>query len=366
MKHTDSISMLHLMFLAVTVISLKQQVTILGPLLTAAGRDSWLSVLSAILVLFPWIFVLLYINKKTNQEPLKDWLGQRTGKIGSAVLRLILVSFLLLNASFTIIEMLQWMSATFLPETPAVLMLILFTVLCVSLSTASIQIIVMMNIVILSAILFFGFFVAFTNLQVKSYELLQPFVEHGFEPVVKGMIYPASGISEVMLFLFLQHKVKERIRFKHLFVLFFTLTVLTLGTAIGSVAEFGPVEAANQRFPAYEQWGLISIGRFIEHLDFLSIYSWLAGAFIRVGVMLYIIADLFNVSENKKKIWSYIAPPFFFGSVSLLLISGSEFHEVKDTYVLPVTLIICLALSFFVAMIALFSRQSSKRLRQEI
>ena len=65
----------------------------------------------------------------------------------------------------------------------------------------------------------------------------------------------------------------------------FILMGLTMGPTIGAITEFGPIEAAKQRYPAYEEWGLGSIGRFIEHFDFLSIYQWLTGAFIRVGLL---------------------------------------------------------------------------------
>ncbi|WP_318616296.1 endospore germination permease [Sporosarcina sp. YIM B06819] len=366
MKHANSISMLHVIFLAMTVIGLKNHVTIIPPLLTDAGRDGWLSVLLATVVLLPWLLVLIYIHKKSNQEPLKDWLKQKLGKVGSSIFIFMLVICLLLQSAFTIIETLQWVNASFLPETPILLLMLLFTILCVLLITTSIQTIVMANAVVLVGVVSFGFFAAFTNLQVKNYDLLQPFFEHGFEPVLKGMVYPASGIVELTFFLFIQHEIKDRIRFKHYVTIIFILTVLTLGPLVGSITEFGPTEATKQRFPAYEEWGLVAIGRFIEHLDFFSIYQWLTGAFIRIGLMLYIIVDLFNLNGKKKEIWNYIAPPFFLISLSLLLISGSTFDEIKGKYVLPITLITYFVFSLFLAMVAFISGRTSRRSKHEM
>lgn len=368
MKHTGSISMLHVIFLSMTVIGLKNHVTILPPLLNVAGRDGWISVLLATLVLLPWGLLLLYINKKTNQTPMKDWLKQKIGKVGSSIfLFLVAISFLLL-ASFTISEALQWVKSTFLPDTPLILLLLLFTILCVFLITTSIQTIVITNVIVLVGVVTFGFFAAFTNIQVKNYELLRPFLEHGFEPVIKGMMYPASGIIELFLILFIQHKVKGQIRFRHYIAMIFILTGLTLGPLIGAITEFGPTEAAKQRFPAYEEWGLVALGRFIEHLDFFSIYQWLTGTFIRVGLMLYIIVDLFNlnVKNKKKKIWIYIAPPFFLISLLLLLMSGSLFDEMKGKYVLPITLFIYFIFTLFIFIVALISGKSSRRPKHEM
>ncbi|MBO1914435.1 GerAB/ArcD/ProY family transporter, partial [Microvirga sp. 3-52] len=107
---------------------------------------------------------------------------------------------------------------------------------------------------------------------VKNYELLQPFLEHGIQPILKTAVYPASGFVELLLFLFIQHKVKDRIRWYHFVVMLFILMGLTMGPTIGAITEFGPIEAAKLRYPAYEEWGIGTIGRYIDHFDFLSIY----------------------------------------------------------------------------------------------
>ena len=91
-------------------------------------------------------------------------------------------------------ETLQFVTNTFLPETPFIFLLIIFVILCVMLASTGIQTIVMVNVIVLFGVVGFGFFAAFTNFQVKDHNLLRPFFEDGFQPVIKGMIYPASGI----------------------------------------------------------------------------------------------------------------------------------------------------------------------------
>lgn len=124
MKHTGSISMLHIIFLTMTVIGLKNHVTIIPAILNVAGRDGWISVLSATMVLLPWIVLLLYIHKKTNMEPMKVWLRQKTGKVSSSIFVFLLATSLLVHASFTTSEMLQWIKYTFLTDTPSIALLI--------------------------------------------------------------------------------------------------------------------------------------------------------------------------------------------------------------------------------------------------
>lgn len=361
MKGVGSISILHVIFLSMTVIGLKNHVTIIPPLLDVVGRDGWVSVIMSAVIIFFWLFFLVYIQKKTNQEPIRDWLDGKIGKTGSTIVIYIIAIFLFILAAFTMVETLQWVNTTFLPQTPVTILLLIYTILCIFLVTTSLQTIVILNVFVLFGVVVFGFFVAFTNIQVKEYELLRPFFEHGFQPVIKGMIYPASGFIELLILLFLQHQFKERIRWYHFGIMLFILMGLTLGPLMGAIAEFGPTEAAKQRYPAYEEWGLVSIGRYIEHLDFFSIYQWLTGTFIRVSFLLYIIADLFKMTGDPKQIWRMIAPPFFLLCLPLIILNENIFLKVKGNYILTVTFVFFFLLSIFFLLVAFFSGKSSKK-----
>lgn len=365
MKGVGSISILHVIFLSMTVIGLKNHVTIIPPLLDVVGRDGWISVIMAAFIIFFWLFLLVYIQKKTNQEPIRDWLDGKIGKTGSTIVIYIIVIYLLILAAFTMVETLQWVNTTFLPQTPVIILLLIYTILCLFLVTTSLQTIVILNVFVLFGVVVFGFFVAFTNIQVKEYELLRPFFEHGFQPVIKGMIYPASGFIELVMLIFLQHQFKERLRWYHFAIILFILMGLTLGPLMAAVAEFGPTEAAKQRYPAYEEWGLVSIGRYIEHLDFFSIYQWLTGTFIRVSFILYVIADLLKMTGAPKQIWRMIAPPFFLLCLPLIILNENIFLKVKGNYILTVTFIFFFLLSIFFVIVAFFSGKSSQKKKSE-
>ncbi len=114
-----------------------------------------------------------------------------------------------------------------------IILLFIYTILCILLVTTSLQTLVILNVFVLFGVVIFGFFVAFTNMQVKGYELLRPFFEHGFQPILRGMIFPASGFIELLMLLFLQHQFKERIRWYHFAIMLAILIGLTLGPLIG-------------------------------------------------------------------------------------------------------------------------------------
>ncbi len=365
MKSVGSISILHVIFLSMTVIGLKNHVTIIPPLLDAAKRDGWLSVLFSGGIIFFWLFLLVYIQKKSKQELIRDCLTEKVGKVASSTVIYIVAIFLLIIAAFTMVETLQWVNTTFLPQTPVLILLFVYTILCILLVTTSLQTIVIVNVFVLFGVVILGFFVAFTNIQVKDYSLLRPFFEHGFQPILHGMIFPASGFIELLLLLFLQHQFKEQLRWYHFTIILAILIGLTLGPLIGAITEFGPSEAAKQRYPAYEEWGLVTIGRYIEHLDFFSIYQWLTGTFIRVSFLLYIVADLLKMTGDPKRIWQMIAPPFFIICLPLIMLNESLFLKVKGHYILSATFIFLFALSIFFIVVAFLSDKSSKKGKTE-
>ncbi|RKD24625.1 spore gernimation protein [Ammoniphilus oxalaticus] len=361
MVNKGSISVLHVVFLSMTMIGLKNHVTIIPSLLQGAGRDAWISILLAAMAVLPLIFLLLYIHKKSNQQPLTDWLNIKIGKVASTIFCYVTAIFLLILAAFTMAEAIQWVVSTFLPTTPIFPLLLIYTVLCILLVSTNIQTIAMVNVLVLFWVTVLGFFIAFTNMQIKDYALLRPFFEHGAQPALKAALFPASGFIELTLLLFIQHNIKERFRWHHFVIMLFILVGLTIGPTIGAITEFGPIEAAKQRYPAYEEWGLGSIGEFIEHFDFLSIYQWLTGALIRVGLILFIAADLLKITGNKKRIWKMLAPIFFLMTLSLFLLSDNRFHNIKGHLLLISSFFFLFLLSIFLLLISFLQRKTSKK-----
>ncbi|MGN7477522.1 endospore germination permease [Solibacillus silvestris] len=358
MKSVGSISLLHIIFLTMTFIGLKNHVTIIPSLLNGAGRDAWFSVIFSVLPIIPWLILPLLTVKKIKDESLRMYLQNNYPKLGN-VLIYIIAFYLILMAVVTMHETLQWVSTTFLIQTPPLLLFSFFAVVCFLLAASSIMTITMVNVVVLLVVVVLGFFIAFVNIQVKDYALLLPFFEHGVKPVFISMLYPASGFVELYLLVFIQHHFKTKLKLTHLLIMLFLLLGLTLGPLVGAIAEFGPAEAAKQRYPAYEEWRIATIGSFINHIDFFSIYQWLTGAFIRIGFILFIIIELLGLTGQKKKIWAYIFPIFVFCSLPLFLLNDSIFSKWKGQYFLIST-----TLFFFVLSIILFILVNRKNRRK--
>jgi len=364
-KNMYKIGILHVIFLVMTFIGLKNHVTILPPLLEHVKRDGWMSVILATIFMFPWLFLVLFIHNKTKQQSIMDWLNQKVGKIASAIILYIFVAFIYTLAAFSLRETTLWIANTFLPNTPNILLLLIYIVLCFLLISTNMQTIVIVNTFVLLFVVILGFYVAIANIQVKDYTYIQPFLEHGINPVLKGVVYPASSFIELFLLLFIQHHFKSKFKWYHLASMLIILAGLTIGPLLGAIVEFGPEEAAKQRYPAYEEWALVTLGRFIEHMDFLSIYQWLTGTFIRVGFLLFIASQIMNFTGQRKKIWNYMFYPFVITNLLLLLLDDSLFLQINGQSMLIFTFIFFFSFSILFAIIALLPDRKAKTTRKQ-
>lgn len=357
---TDTIRPMQIILIVIMVIGLKNHVTIIPSLLSSAGRDGWASVLLASLLHVPWLLLLLYIHKSTEQQDLFTLFAKKRGSIFVKALKYIIALFCLLLASFTMAEALSWIGSSFLPETPSLPLLIIFALLCLTLACSGLRTLAITNVVILFFVIIFGFFVAFANIPLKDYMLLMPFFEEGFKPTLNGLVYPSSGMIELVFLLLIQRQINGRLRFWHYLIMLGIITMLTIGPLVGAIVEFGPDEAAKQRYPAYEEWGLVTVGQYIDNLTFLSIYQWLTGAFIRVGFLLYIVIHLLQWRQKVKRTWLFIAPIFIIICLLLLQVESQNFMKLKGDYALPITFVFLFLLSIIFAVITIFIRKSAR------
>ncbi|MBT2614509.1 MULTISPECIES: endospore germination permease [unclassified Bacillus (in: firmicutes)] len=361
MKKSGKISTLQLSLIVITAVGLKNHVTILPHLLPSAKRDGWISVLLALGLILIWCLLLFYIHKATGQTNIFVWVETNIGKASGKVLSIATSIFFASLAAVSLKEMIMWTKVSYLPITPPIFEIILFTGLCFFLASTNIQTIVITNTFVLTAVIVFGIFVAFANIQFKDFSLLKPIMENGWSPVVSGMIYPLSGLIELIVILFMQQKVHGQLKFKVFTLNAIILTWLILGPLIGSITEFGPLEASRQKYPAFEQWGLVTLGRFIEHLDFLSIYQWLTGAFIRVSFFLFLSLEVLSIKKKRSKTILLLAYSILLIVANTYSFSDVILYHIIGAFVMPITFWFFLAVSILLSIFVFSSNRRKRR-----
>ncbi|MDF2659087.1 MAG: gerXB [Paenibacillus sp.] len=314
---------------------LMNHVIVIPVLMEVAKRDAWVSVILAGVINIAWVALLYTALSKTRHIHVFEWLGKAYSPVLAKMLAGVACLYMLLLCAITLRDTSTWIHLTFLPKVPIFVLALCFGVLCLFNAYAGIRSIASMSGLLLPFVVVFGFFVMTANIPNKRYALLQPILESGMKPVWSGTIYVAAGLIEIVLLLFLQQHIRSTYSLWHVLVLAFILTGLTIGPVMGGIAEFGPEKLAMLRYPAFEEWRLVTIGRYIEHVDFLSIYQWFSGAFIRISLSMFLFADMLSIRKPRSKKTVFTLVLLVSVLFTVYAIGDDQFLDILRDYVLP-------------------------------
>lgn len=316
---------------------LMNHVIVLPFLLSSAGRSSWISVLVAAGLVSIWVPLIPYIMWNTNMEPLYTWVQLRFGRIVSLLLLVPAMMFVFLLGTVTLLDTIAWIKTMMLPNTPVWFLTFWLVLACAWAAVSGSNVIARASVFLLPFVVILGFFVSTANLPRKNYSHLLPILENGYTSVAQGLIYICGGLMEIVLILFLQPFLIRTPKTSKLIILVWLLCGLTLGPLIGAIAEFGIVEASKQRFPAFEEWRLLQIGKYIDHVDFLSVYQWLAGAFIRIALALLILKNVLPHRSVKRSNGTVLAFAFLMFVIACLPYNDKSFYDFLAQWYFPAT-----------------------------
>ncbi|MFE4145026.1 endospore germination permease [Peribacillus sp. YIM B13472] len=362
LKKISSIQTLSIFFLS---IGLLNHVIMIPFLLSTGGRDSWFFSILIIGLIPIWVYILSRIIKNMNNQSLTDWLEYRFGNHIKNIVLFFIVIYLISLVLATTKETIDWITTSFLFETPSLAIIIPFTLLCIFLAHSGMRSIAICSSVLLPIVIILGIFVATGNIPTKDYSHLLPLFENGYFHGVKALQYSGYGLVELILIAFFQEKLSDKISRKVLVFLCIGLLFLLMGPLTAALAEFGPTLAEALRYPAYEQWRLLTIGKYIEHTDFFSIYQWLAGAYIRVSLALFLITEVFNRKTEKIKVGILFAVGFLMVGISIVPFSNFKFLHVSQTFYYPGAFYFLLLLSAFLFIGTFIRSKEGKRHENE-
>ncbi|CAH2714970.1 hypothetical protein BACCIP111895_02147 [Neobacillus rhizosphaerae] len=354
------ISLVQTVMIIMLSTGLLNHVIIIPILLDAAKRDAWVSVLLASACSLVWIALLHTGILKIRKQHLFEWLKQAYHPIVGHLLAIVASVYLFVLCAVTVRDTVHWIHLAFSPDTPVLILTLILVLISAINAFLGIHSLANTAGVLLPFVIILGIFVMLSNIPHKNYYILKPILAHGMQPAWDGTIYVGAGFVEVFILFFLQHHIRSRISYRSLAIIILLITGLTIGPLIGAIIEFGPEEAAKLRFPAYEEWRLVTIGRYVEHLDFLSIYQWFCGAFLRISLMIFLIIDVFNIQNNKKKVITLSIIFLILVGITVIPYSDPFFLHLMSKYILPYSLFGILIFSLIVVGLINFGYRREK------
>jgi len=332
-----------LIFLLILSLGISNHVFVIPHLIRDAGRDAWISILLAYPLLIGWTFVLFLVLKSVGNRPLNEWLEGKIGKMAGTAICWILAIFFLVLGTQIVYEMSLNTKIFFLPKTPNPFIVLSFVTLSYFTAKVGLKTVVYLSILLLPAVSLLGYFVSFSSMDSKDYGLLKPFFSEGLFPDIRGMVIVFGGSVELLLLLVIQHQMKKPLNYGTIFLVLTLLIGLTVGPCLGSLAAFGPNIAGTLRFPAFEQWRLVTIGQYVSHVDFLAVFQMMAGSIPRTALQLCLISELIGTRGKGWKQAGLIGGASFMALPSLLPISDLQIQRVIHDHFYATSLLFGLA-----------------------
>ncbi|MBD2846135.1 endospore germination permease [Paenibacillus sp. IB182496] len=314
-------------------------------ILDASRRDAWLVPIVAGVPFLLWSVLVQGIMRLTGIAEWKQWLAQRLHPAVAWVLLAPVGLQLYMIGGMTVIHTSVWHTTNYLPTLPEQFLIVSLVTFCAALAFWGLRTIALVSGILLPIVSALGVFVGLFNKPAKDFKLIRPVLEHGWGPVLDGLVYSGSGFVELLFLIVIQHRLKRLPKWWQVasYVLF--SIAISIGPLLGAITEFGPQEAALQMISPYEQWRLVQIGHFIEHLDFLSIFQWLSGACIRISLAVYLFVELLPLSTKRAR---RIAIALVLGSyLSLAAIQVNEYNYYLwlTEFYMPISFVVMLLLS---------------------
>lgn len=269
-----------------------------------AMQDAWISILIAaaggVLIALLLVNLMQRFPNQTLIQYSEDVMGKYIGKI----IGLGYIWWFLHTNAIIVREFGDFMITNFMPRTPLLVfnsMLVILAVLAVRSGLEPLgrqsEWIFILNSFILIMIFFFSI------IEVRL-EYLQPILEEGIVPSLRGAYTPVGWFGEIvtlgMIFPFItqpQRGFRAAVTSQLISGAF-----LFAGTII-TVTTFGPEFSSTFKYPVIDVVRLISLGEFFERIDSLIMIVWVAGVFVKVSVFHYVTvlaaAQWFNLQDYR-------------------------------------------------------------------
>jgi spore germination protein KB len=324
-----------IVYIVLLSVGLFAHVEIIPFLLSTAKRDSWVSILLTVIIVPFWIYLLYKIVTIVNKRSVIQLIKNHGSMVQYYLLLLPIACYLLLSAIVTAKDIVFWSQLSYMQGFNSFTLGIVLLLLCLLCTESGLFSIGLLSSILCPLVLFLGFFISTANMKKKHYELLFPLFADGYLPMTKGILYTSLPILELFIIIFLTPVIQKAITRKQLFVLSLVIIGLMLGPTMGAIVEFGPEQSSTYRYPAYEQWRLISIGRYFSHADFFAIYQWLSGGVIRISLFVFIASRILTKGVANVKVIRGIYAILFIACI--YPIDQSPFTAIIYGYFRPVS-----------------------------
>lgn len=309
----DKLNTKHLMFIiwGTSIVAMK---TYPNVFIVNGGRDSWISVIIASIILLLYFIYILFICKKTNIYDMDKIYHKALGKtMGDIFLILFVITLIISLIESSSVEA-NALHINMLSETPPWFFLFFILIPAVYITKKGTRSIIIVTIIGICFIMFAGINLAILTAKYKNYNYLLPIMSNGVTSSFILSIIKALGCygSIGICIPFLSRVYNKSKITKHCVIAILIVIQMEIFANIGVLTTFGAARVLNINYPKLIQTQLVSYFGFIEGGEFYVMLQMVGGWFIKYVLALNAILLLLKKLSFSNKYWIYIITLFVF------------------------------------------------------
>ncbi len=274
-----------------------------------AKQDAWISVLIAVAMAVPALFIYARLLFLYPGQDLFDILKRVFGNITGKIIGLLFIWYAFHLGAMVVRNFSEFMAIVAIPETPPMVVILLMGMVCIFAIKDGIELLTRITTFLFPLVLLLILIVVILSLTEANPENLKPVLYDGWKPVFKGAFSAFSfPFAETVIFTMVFSGFKNRISvYKTYYYALLISAVVILIISIRNIMVLGQVGSIVY-FPSYVAVSVINIGQFIQRIEVTVAMVFLLGGFVKISVCLYAackgIAKVFTLGDYRQ----FVAP----------------------------------------------------------
>ncbi|MGH4124938.1 MAG: GerAB/ArcD/ProY family transporter [Clostridium sp.] len=309
----DKLNTKHLMFIiwGTSIVAMKTYPNIF---IVNGGRNSWISVIIASILLFSYFIYIIFVCKKTNCYNMNEIYHRALGKtLGDIFLILFIITLIVSLIESSSVEA-NALHINMLSDTPPWFFLLFILIPAIYIIKKGTRAIIIITIIGICLIMVAGINLAILTSKYKKLSYLLPIMADGVTPSFILSIIKALGCygGIAICIPFLSSVTNKSKITKHCIIALLIVIQMEVVANIGVLSTFGIARILSINYPKLIQTQLVSYFNFLEGGEFFVMLQMVGGWFIKYVLTLNAVLILLKKLSFFNKYTIYIITVFVF------------------------------------------------------
>ncbi len=234
-----------------------------------AGQDSWLSVIIAVVLVFPVLMMYARIIKLHPGKGLFEIIETLFGKVSGKIITALMTWYALHLGALVLRNFSEFIQITAMPETPQLPIMIAMLLVTLYLAKSGIATLGKWGIVILPIVIIILLLTIILALKHMDFTNIMPIMEHSPGKITAGALQLFTfPYAETILFLAVAHTLKKGVNPYKLFAYSSGIAAIVLVLVVlRNIETLGVAMVEAEYFPSYVTARIIHYGDFLARIE---------------------------------------------------------------------------------------------------